>query len=270
MKMHNSTHRWLPLIAVLASLLLAGYGAFAQQGGGTRPGGGGDSGGNGGAFSAFRDAHKYTFQLSRMASNIGHLNEDKTAPLTAKQAKQLLKVLTPLRKKSSLTQDEAKTALKGLKAVLTVQQLNAIGRMKDHRFGAGPGGRQGGAGGPGGGPGGAQGAPGRMGGPGGSGGPGGNRPRFDPSAMKNFNPFNPPKNSPMGNERAMARWTLFYNNLNAIAAGKPITMPKRMEGPGGPGGPGKFGAPGASPAGHGAPGVTGGPAGKPDQKKHGK
>ena len=100
----------------------------------------------------------------------------------------MLAVLQPLRSQPKLTQDQAKDALRGLKATLTEEQLTEIGTMKAPQYGS----RQNGQGGQGG----AQG-----GGPGGGGGQGGgqqgNRPRLDPVAMKDFNPFNLPENSPM-------------------------------------------------------------------------
>jgi hypothetical protein len=142
-----------------------------------------------------------------MAVNIGRLDKSK-APLTAKQAKSVLAVLEPLKKKTKLTQDEAKIAIKKLKAVLDEKQLTEIGKMKPEMRLAGPGG----PGRPGG-----QGGPGRM--PGGQPGQGG-MPRMDMSAMKNFNPFNPPKGTPMA-EHGAKRMNELFDSLEKIAAPEP-------------------------------------------------
>lgn len=192
-------------LALVLILLIALCVAASAQG----PGG---PGGGSGPFAQFRESHKYTFMLSRMAANIGRLSESK-APLTPKQAKAVLAVLQPLRKKTSLTQDEAKDSTKKLKAVLTEKQLTAIGKMKpEHRFG-GPGGQ------------------GRPGGQGGQGRmpqmqPGQGRPRFDMSAMKNFNPFNPPKGTPMA-ERGAKRMNDLFDDLKKIATPAPAHKGKK-------------------------------------------
>lgn len=129
-------------------------------------------------WQKFREEHKYHFQLRETFLKLGEL-EKKGGPtaLTKDQAKKLLEIFQPLTKKEKLTADEAKEALRKVKAVLKPDQLNALQRIQLPRFGrpGGPGGQ--------GGPGGGFGA-----GPGGPGGPGGG-PRFDPSQMRNFNPL---------------------------------------------------------------------------------
>lgn len=190
------------LLTVLVCLsLLAGWNAltvshasssraYAQQTEGGR---------GGGQFTQFREAHKYTFQLMGMAGNIGRLDKETKTPLTKAQAKAVLAVLKPLRAKPKLTQDEAKKALKGLKKVLTEKQLTEIGKMKPEdrrggqRMGSGNGDR-----------------------PRGEGNGGGQRRRFDPDAMKNFNPFNPSKDAP-GGERSAKRWQEFFAALEKKA-----------------------------------------------------
>ncbi|GBC97703.1 hypothetical protein HRbin17_00192 [bacterium HR17] len=125
-------------------------------------------------WQQFREQHKYHFQLRETFYKIGELEKKggQTA-LTKEQAKKLLDIFKPLTQKDKLTADEAKDALRRIKAVLRPDQLNALQRIQLPRWG----GRQGG---PGGGPGGSGGGP-------AGGGPGGMR--FDPSRMQNFNPL---------------------------------------------------------------------------------
>lgn len=132
-------------------------------------------------WQKFREEHKYHFQLRETFLKLGELEKKggQTA-LTKDQAKKLLAIFQPLTKKEKLTADEAKEALKKIKAVLRADQLNALQRIQLPRMGR-PGG---GPGGPGGAPGGPASPGGPGGGPGGSGGP-----RFDPSQMRNFNPL---------------------------------------------------------------------------------
>jgi len=136
-------------------------------------------------WQKFREEHKYHFQLRETFLKLGELEKKggQTA-LTKDQAKKLLAIFQPLTKKEKLTADEAKEALRKVKAVLKPEQLNALQRIQLPRFGR-PGGGPGGPGGQGG-PGGSSGGPGGQGGPGGR--PGGG-PRFDPSQMRNFNPL---------------------------------------------------------------------------------
>ncbi|MCS6829404.1 MAG: hypothetical protein RMM08_03790 [Armatimonadota bacterium] len=185
------------------------------------------------AWRKWREAHKYTFQLTSTLRALEDIDKDPKTKLTAEQAKKILAVLQPYRNKPKMTQDDAKNALKGIKAALNVNQLNAIARIEAERrnrrggFG-GPGGGPGGGGmgmrpgGPGGPPGGAPGA--RPGGaPGGNagrpGGPGGGFRMPDPSQMKDFNPFKPDTSTPFG-QRAAERWNQFFKGLQQRASGK--------------------------------------------------
>lgn len=194
--------------SIVLSLTLAAFaaGMCAAQ----APGGGG--------FAQMREKYKYTFQLMQTVRHIGEIDKDPKYTLSPAQAKQVLAVLQPLRSKPKLTQDQAKSALIGLKKIFNVQQLNAMARIKDRRPG-GPGGQGRPGGGMGmGGPGGGQGRPGGFGGPG---GPGGNRPRFDPNKMKDFNPFyaKVKADDPMAAGRAK-RTNEFFASLQSKASGK--------------------------------------------------
>ncbi|GIV14909.1 MAG: hypothetical protein KatS3mg022_0344 [Armatimonadota bacterium] len=177
------------------------------------------------AWRKWREAHKYTFQLTSTLRALEEIDKDPRTKLTPAQAKKILAVLQPYRNKPKMTQDDAKNALKGIKAALNVNQLNAIARIEAERrnrrggFG-GPGGggmgmRPGAPGGP---PGGAPGA--RPGGtPGAGGRPGGNFRMPDPSQMKDFNPFKPDTSTPFG-QRAAQRWNEFFKGLQQRASGK--------------------------------------------------
>lgn len=175
----------------------------------------------------WREAHRHTFQLTSTLRALQEIDKDPKTKLTPAQAKKILDVLQPYRNKPKMTQDDAKQALKGIKAALNVSQLNAIARIEAERRnrrggfggpGGGPGGggmgiRPGGPGGPGGPPGGALGA--RPGGaPGGAGGF-----RFDPARMKDFNPFKPDTSTPWG-QQAAEYWNAFFKGLQQRASGK--------------------------------------------------
>lgn len=174
-------------------------------------------GGNGsGPMAQFRNEHKFTFQLMQMVRKIGEIDQNPKYALKPAQAKKILGVLKPLRSKPTLTQDQAKTAIKKVQAVLTVDQLNAMARIKERPrgFGGGPGGGQG-MGRPGGG---GFGGPG-MGAPGGRPGGQGNRPRMDASRMKNFNPFykNPKAPAQGFAARGAKRMDTFFADLQKKA-----------------------------------------------------
>ncbi|MDO8585538.1 MAG: hypothetical protein Q7T82_00710 [Armatimonadota bacterium] len=177
----------LVAVSVVLALALAAP-AFAQ--------------GQGGQFGQFREQHKFTFQLMQMVRHIGEIDKAPKYALSPGQAQQVLAVLKPLRGKPKLTQDQAKQALKDLKRVFTVVQLNAMARIKPAPRRGGPGFGAGGAGGP-----------------GSSGGPGGNmgsrpRTRMDPNAMKNFNPFyRNPKATDEWSARRAQRWDRFFSGL---------------------------------------------------------
>lgn len=177
-------------------------------------------------FRQWREAHKYTFQLTSTLRALEQIDKDPKTKLTPAQAKKILAVLQPYRNKPKMTQDDAKNALKGIKAALSVDQLNAMARFEAERrnrrggFG-GPGGggmgmRPGGS--PGGPPGGAPGA--RPGGaPGAGNRPGGNFRMPNLAQMKDFNPFKPDTSSPFG-QRSAEYWNNFFKGLQQRAAGK--------------------------------------------------
>jgi len=213
---------------LLAGILLLGCGiALAQD---ARP--------NFEAFRKFREQHKYTFQLRTMVTaGLMEIERSKSTQLKPEQAKKILEILTPLQKQPKLTQEQAKQAIHKLQKVLDQRQLAAVDRVLQRRPGmGGPPGGPGGAPGPGG-PGGpgamGPGRPPRQGAP--AGGPSAaNRPRFDPTKMQNFNPFNPSPQSPMYQMEKEQNDRLF-SFLKARAAGKAATLELRR--PGMPGGP---------------------------------
>lgn len=157
-------------------------------------------------FRKWREAHKYTFQLTSTLRGLEMLDRDAKTKLTPAQAKKILAVLQPLRNKPKMTQDDAKKALKQIKAALTVNQLNALARFEAERRNR-RGGPQGGPGG-----GGMGMRPGGMGGP---------RPQMpNLSQMKDFNPFKPnPQMGPFG-QRAAEYWDHFFKGLQQRASGK--------------------------------------------------
>lgn len=187
--------KWTRVSIVIALLvLLASVASLAQDQGG------------GGAFAQMQEKYKYTFQLMSMARHIGEIDKDPKYALTQTQAKQVLAVLQPWRSKPKMTQDQAKDVLKNLKKVFNVNQLNAMARIKPRpRTGQQGGGmRPGGQGGPG----------------GGQGRPDGNRPKFDPNAMKDFNPFY--AKAAKGDEfavRRAARWNDLFKDLTNRSKG---------------------------------------------------
>jgi len=215
--------------AVLAALCLvsAAPRVFAQP-----PAGGF----NPAAFQKFREQHKYTFQLrTTVTAGFTELERVKSTQLTPDQAKKVLSVLTPLRKQPKLTQDQAKATIQKLQKILSQRQLAAIDRVLQRgqgMFGGRPGGP--GAGGPAGGPPGMGAPPGGR--PAQQGRPGAAaRPRFDPTRMQNFNPFNPAKDSPRYAQDKERNDRLFAF-LSARAAGKAAKLDLRPPGPP-PGGP---------------------------------
>lgn len=155
-------------------------------------------------FDQFRERHKYTFQLMNMVRNISEINKDPKYTLTQTQAKQVLAVLEPLRSKPKLTQDQAKETIKALKKVFTVNQLNAMARIKSPRR-VPDGSRLGGS----------------------SAGPRqADRPRLNPDAMKDFNPFYSKVKA--GDEfaaRRVKRWNEFFAALQEKAKGTKTTKP---------------------------------------------
>lgn len=184
------------LVAGLLMLIVAAP-SFAQ---------GPAQGPGGGQFAQFREKHKYTFQLTQMVRHIGEIDKDPKYTLSTSQAKQVIAVLQPLRTKPKLTQDQAKDALKGLKKAFTVNQLNAMARIKS-RARTGQGQR-----------------------PMGEGRPGADRAgqsarsRMDANAMKDFNPFYAKvSKTGAGDEFAAQRakrWNEFFTSLQNKANGK--------------------------------------------------
>lgn len=175
------------------------------------------------AWRKWREAHRYTFQLTSTLRALSEIDRDPKTRLKPEQAKKILAALQPYRNKPKMTQDDAKNALKAIKAALTVDQLNAIARIeaeRRNRRGGGPGGgggmgmRPGGPGGPAGGGAVAPGAGQRPGG-----GPGGNFRMPDPSQMKDFNPFRPDTSTPFG-QRSAEFWKNFFQGLQQRASGK--------------------------------------------------
>lgn len=184
-------------IASASVLVFVATACFAQQRGG-------------GQFGQMREKYKYTFQLMTMVRHIGDIDKDRKYALSPVQAKRVLGVLQPLRSKPKLSQDQAKQALKSLKPVFTVNQLNAMARIKPRPQGQrGMGqGRQGG---------------------GGPGGPGGNRAgrqRMDPNAMKDFNPFY--AKAPAGGfgARGAKRFNDLFTTLQKRAKGQSQASPR--------------------------------------------
>ncbi|MCC6484178.1 MAG: hypothetical protein IT209_04955 [Armatimonadetes bacterium] len=180
---------------------------------------------NAAAFQKFRSQHKYTFQLSTTVfRGLAECERTDSTKLKPAQAKQILSVLNPLRKQSKLTQDQAKSAIQKIQRALDQKQLSAIDKVlnSNARPGfSGSGNR----------PGNATGAR-----PGGNrpGGPAaGNRPAFDPSKMKDFNPFNPSKTSP-NYERQLDRVKRLFSFLEARSANKPATLQMMRPGQGSP------------------------------------
>jgi hypothetical protein len=205
------------------------------------------------AFTKFRDQHKMTFQLQTMVTRgLTECERSKMTEIKPAQAKQLLIALTPWKSKPKMTQDEARATIQKVQKVFEAKQLTAIDKAiqeQQRRMASFGGGGGGGAPGGGGGTPGGGGGP-RPGGGGPPGGGGGNRPPFDPVKSKNFNPFNPVKDSPRY-EQSKARNDKLFAFLTARAAGKggKLDLPQF----GRPGG----GAPGGGPRpGGGAPSKT--------------
>jgi hypothetical protein len=161
-----------------------------------------------------------SFQLMRLAHNIGKIDGAK-GKLTAAQAKSILGIINPLKKKISLSGEEAQKTTDKINSVLTAEQKKIISAMKSEKhLGGGPGGPDGmhpdGQGGPGKMPPGER----RNGRPGErrEDGPGGNH-GFGGGMMSNFNPFNPPTDVPMADKLKKQNDELFAK-LEKIAGAK--------------------------------------------------
>jgi hypothetical protein len=183
------------------------------------------------SFQKWREEHKATFQLRTMVTRgLAECEQNKATEIKQPQAKQLLAVLTPWRSKAKMTQAEARATIQQVQKVLEAKQVTAIDKVlleEQHRLaeltaGSAP----------------RPGAPATP-----SAGGGSNRLPFDPVKSKNFNPFNPAKDSPMY-DRNKARNDKLFAFLTARASGKggklelPILRPS-----GGPVGPRRGGSP---------------------------
>ncbi|HOJ20701.1 MAG TPA: hypothetical protein PLY56_04145 [Armatimonadota bacterium] len=80
-------------------------------------------------FRKFREEHKYTFQLTDTIVALGELEKQNRHALTPAQAKKVNAVLAKVRKQPKLTQEQAKQALKEVKAPLTERQLTEVGKI---------------------------------------------------------------------------------------------------------------------------------------------
>lgn len=143
----------------------------------------------------FREEHKFTFQLIRVAGGLQRL-ERTNYPLSPEQAQRILAVLTPLQKKPKLSQEDARTAMKAVLSVLTVDQRTAMAEQPQRRRrrpGGGQGLRNGGR----------QNA--------------GQQQAFDSVKMKDFNPFLPSAQAslPMGNAFSADRLFTYLENVRS-------------------------------------------------------
>jgi len=190
------------LVVVIVAVLGAGVWIFASRRGSNQTSSGTAepigrtvsgrpiSSGGAGGFSQFQESHKYAIMLMKMASNIGRLETETDAPLTSQQARSILAVLTPLRQRPSLSEDEAKDAVKGLKSALTAKQLTELGKMRQPQRRSQSGQRPQGA---------------------------GQNHRFDPNAE--FNPLNPRGSNPMA-ARSAKRIEALFDGLKKKAESK--------------------------------------------------
>ncbi len=118
-----------------------------------------------GMSADFEKSHRYTLQLMRLTQNIGRLENVGKSKLTVAQAKAVLSILQPLRKRESLDQPSAKDAIKSLQCVLTGLQRSEIRAMPaEHQF--------------------------RQNTPPSGPPPSGPRPNMNSKSMENFNPLN--------------------------------------------------------------------------------
>ncbi len=197
------------IAAVIVIALIAGGVMYftKQKSGSSNPGvsGGSSTVGGGSDMQQFREDHKFTFQLTRFVGNISRLDKETDTPLTQDQATKILAQLEPLRKATSMNQDEAKDNIKKLQAILTTDQRDNIAKMKERkRKFNGPGGNSAPGGQNGGGQAGA-----------GQGGQAGARRGGTPQMVQNFNPF------ASGESRSAKRWDKYFAELKDRADGKP-------------------------------------------------
>lgn len=88
------------------------------------------------------DGMRAKFTLMRLVMGLPRLDEAKL-PLSPAQAKDLLAVLTPLRKQPTLTADDASKALDRVKAILSSEQVAALSQFHRGQRGDGQGRPQG-------------------------------------------------------------------------------------------------------------------------------
>lgn len=100
-------------------------------------------------MEALRKQYRYNFMLRDTFLKIIEMEKQGKAPLTPEQARKLLDIIGPLRKKERLKSTEAKEAAQRIQGVLTARQLQVLSTIKvpeppRGRFGGGGGGPQGG------------------------------------------------------------------------------------------------------------------------------
>ena len=86
-----------------------------------------------GGGASTRGARSPKFQLMDTVLSLGELTESKKCPLSAAQAKKAADLVKGLQRKSKLTDDDAKAALKSLKVGLTTRQLTELSRLSRER-----------------------------------------------------------------------------------------------------------------------------------------
>ena len=128
-------------IGSLIALLLIPSFVMAQQGGG---GGANPFARIGPEMEKLRKLYKHNTMLQEIFWKLIEVEKKGKAALTPEQAKKILDVITPLRKKPKLKGAEAKETIKKIqsgKSALTVKQLNAMDRVKLPQRGGRGGGR---------------------------------------------------------------------------------------------------------------------------------
>lgn len=96
-------------------------------------------------MEALRKQYRYNFMLRDTFLKIVEMEKQGKAPLTPEQARKLLDIIGPLRKKERLKSTEAKEVVQRIQGVLTAKQLQVLSTIKvpeppRGRFGGGGGG----------------------------------------------------------------------------------------------------------------------------------